>query len=113
MGFIIQHILDDKDNKRVTFFAQGPIDLSSPQYLVGWAMCSKEDSFSKRNGVGIALARAQKYAERAPKKDFPFFVQDALPEFLERCDQYFRGLRRPSWSHFMGHGGMVAPKKKG
>lgn len=100
MSFIVQHILDDKGNKRGTLYAQGPMDPASTQYMVGWAMCNKKDSFSKQGGVALAMARAQKYTERPPTLEkLPFFVLKAIPEFLLRCDKYFQGKRRPGWTY--------------
>ena len=101
MGFKVMHVKDAKGRSRGTLFAQSPTFPGSQLYMVGWAMCNKKDVFAKKEGVGLARVRAEAYeAGRQPGvkgPKIPQFILTAMPAFLDKCDKYFKGNRRPAW----------------
>jgi hypothetical protein len=60
---------------------------------IGWSVVnhSAGDKFDKKTGVETALARAvpiNKLHEEV--NNIPFKVQNELPDFVERCNSYFK-----------------------
>lgn len=75
-------------------------------YIVGYSLCNKKDRFSKKTALKIAFGRANKLEwhicqgnstdliesleKRGHSIDGPYDVGKTLPNFLKRCNKYYK-----------------------
>lgn len=57
------------------------------KYSIGWSLCQKNDSFNRKFGQGIALARALK--SNYFHFELPKSIQENYLDFEIRCKKYF------------------------
>lgn len=64
--------------------------------IIGWSLCSKHDTFTKRQALNIALSRASKMekASRTEKTEYyenmPYSLQQLAIKMIERSYAYFK-----------------------
>ena len=91
---IEEYIRDGSRRKRGLLVAYKFKNLDT--VFIGWSLCNKKDKFDPDRAVEIANGRALKSgseisAKLIPSENrFPSFVNKALPNFINRCERYFR-----------------------
>lgn len=82
---LIQHLRENDGTPVATLVG---VRRSDGNVYIGYSKCNTNyDTFNKKIGVMIAKGRARPDLNTRP---LPFIVEDRLPEFIDRCERYFK-----------------------
>jgi hypothetical protein len=59
-------------------------------FSIGYAQCRKDDRFSKKMGLKIALGRAVFQPSHYSFDNMPHNLRKMLPSFIKRCEKYYQ-----------------------
>jgi hypothetical protein len=68
---------------------------------IGWSMCNKKDTFSKKKANEIAVLRALKWVDD-PNRSIPKTLEEEMETFIYRAKRYFKDVNKsnyPVWSY--------------
>ena len=87
---LVQYLRKGKDSSRPHAFYGVLVAIKNPSdtgYRIGYSLCCSRDYFDKNDALDRAMGRA----ERSKYSDgIPHSIQRHLPEFMERCDRYYK-----------------------
>jgi hypothetical protein len=76
------------------------VQIDAQRYAIGYALCHKADTFTRKMGYTIAKGRAEQWGKAAPPINFaletliyPNSIKKDMKQFEIRCTRFFKDMK--------------------